>query len=225
MAPGRADHRHPGRPHHHWDRRARSRRHLGCTTSLLSCPSLGNRGRARRRLLCDGLDNAVLHARSRRTLDRRNRSLLPRASGRHRHRSVLVEVARRGDDGRIRRQRRARGTEHLQRRRDRIVAMDQAAAFRAGGARPPHHVDQRRGCRHVRGLSRAAHRYRVRARDAVQGRPRARSIAAVADRVGGRLRDAGVYCRRAAAVRFRGQHQLSGRATSGGRRCSARESG
>ena len=72
----------------------------------------------------------------------------------------------------------------------------QAAALRARAARSPHHADQRRGGRDGGGVSRAADRARVRARDAVQGRPRARGAAAVADRVGGLVRDAGVVRRR-----------------------------
>ncbi len=208
MAPRRPRHRHPGRPHHNRNCRACPRRNLGGSTSLLSCPPLGNRGRTRRRLPFDGPDNAILHARPRRSLDRGDRSLLPRASGRHRHASVLVEAARRRDHCRLRRQRGARGTEHLQRGRHRIVAMDQAATFRAGGARPPHHADQRCGGRHVGGFPRAAHRHRVCARDAVQGRPRARGAVAVANSIGGSLRDAGFDRRRATAVRFCRQHQL-----------------
>ncbi len=73
----------------------------------------------------------------------------------------------------IGRQRRAGRAKHLWRRRDRLMAMDQAAPIRTGPSRSPHHAHQRSGGRNGGGVSRAADRTGVRARDAVQRRPRA----------------------------------------------------
>ncbi len=204
MAAGRAANRSGVGSRDHRHRAADPKRHLGHDTSVPSRPSRRDHSGDALRLPAHRAHHAIFDARSGSPFYRGDHPVVPRASGRHRHASVLVQAAGRGHHGGFRRQRGVGGTEHLRRRRDRLVAMDQAQTPGVGAraTRPAHHADQRRGGRNGGGVSRTVDRTDLRARDAVQGRPRARGAVAVAHRLGGFLRGTGRLHGHGAAVRL-----------------------